>query len=607
MAVAADCGKAMRQLICERCPRCGRDRIVGKHCNHCGAPRYGKSHIGQAGVCILGALLAATISTAHAQVPGPPLDATTSFVCTVPCTTPVIATSGYSQVSLVLTGTGSGLAFTFEGTNNNGTTWNALPAVVPATPGTFVTSGSANGNWLIPSASWQRVRVNLASIGGGSATFALAASVGTNISLNDGSGGGGLSILVESGASAKISAMSALNTATLAGTEVAPWVQAAGNVSWALSSLYTVVAAISNFLPSNPLNAPAASAAAGTDVSWVAGDGDGVGTGGNITIGSGLGGATANGGYVQLLSQNGGATSGDGGAFNIYTGSATNGNGGNFGLFGGAGGTTTGNGGSIGITSGTATTDGTGGNFTIQTGSGAGAHGGGSFNVTAGDGGLSNGAGGAMAFGSGAGKGEADGGLISFTAGASGAGATGAGGPIVIYAGNSLATDGGGGGIGMVAGTAAGTGAGGSVAVQGGAGSGTTGSLGGNITIAAGNGAGGDSDGGNAGLRGGTATGTGFAGWVSIQGGTAGDPGSTGGSITIQAGTGTTAGQILLPTLPTSDPAVSTALWADNGLVVFSGSTAASSFAASNLSGLPVADPGGGKPWLNGGVLQVGP
>lgn len=26
-----------------------------------------------------------------------------------------------------------------------------------------------------------------------------------------------------------------------------------------------------------------------------------------------------------------------------------------------------------------------------------------------------------------------------------------------------------------------------------------------------------------------------------------------------------------------------------------------------NLSGLPTSDPGGGKLWLNGGVLQVGP
>jgi hypothetical protein len=33
----------------------------------------------------------------------------------------------------------------------------------------------------------------------------------------------------------------------------------------------------------------------------------------------------------------------------------------------------------------------------------------------------------------------------------------------------------------------------------------------------------------------------------------------------------------------------------------------ASNFADTNLSTLPASDPGSGKPWLNGGVLQVGP
>lgn len=37
------------------------------------------------------------------------------------------------------------------------------------------------------------------------------------------------------------------------------------------------------------------------------------------------------------------------------------------------------------------------------------------------------------------------------------------------------------------------------------------------------------------------------------------------------------------------------------------GPLTAAAFAALDLSGLPTADPGGGKPWLNGGVLQVGP
>ncbi len=42
-------------------------------------------------------------------------------------------------------------------------------------------------------------------------------------------------------------------------------------------------------------------------------------------------------------------------------------------------------------------------------------------------------------------------------------------------------------------------------------------------------------------------------------------------------------------------------------LVAATGTVTAATFAALDLSGLPTSDPGGGKPWLNGGVLQVGP
>lgn len=36
------------------------------------------------------------------------------------------------------------------------------------------------------------------------------------------------------------------------------------------------------------------------------------------------------------------------------------------------------------------------------------------------------------------------------------------------------------------------------------------------------------------------------------------------------------------------------------------GATPAVSFSALDLSALPTSNPGSGKPWLNGGVLQVG-
>lgn len=43
-----------------------------------------------------------------------------------------------------------------------------------------------------------------------------------------------------------------------------------------------------------------------------------------------------------------------------------------------------------------------------------------------------------------------------------------------------------------------------------------------------------------------------------------------------------------------------------NGVPI-TGALTPGNFAALNLSSLPTSDPGSGKPWLNGGVLQVGP
>jgi hypothetical protein len=121
---------------------------------------------------------------AHAQQFGPPLDNyPLATSCTGTCTTAVVSTSGYTQVALEASGSGSGLTFHVEGKQANGAAWHTLPAVVPTTPGTFVTSMSANGYWVIPTAGFQSVRVNLSAIGGGTETFALAASVGNNVNV----------------------------------------------------------------------------------------------------------------------------------------------------------------------------------------------------------------------------------------------------------------------------------------------------------------------------------------------------------------------------------------------------------------------------------------
>lgn len=64
---------------------------------------------------------------------------------------------------------------------------------------------------------------------------------------------------------------------------------------------------------------------------------------------------------------------------------------------------------------------------------------------------------------------------------------------------------------------------------------------------------------------------------------------------------------IKLSALATSDPLVADTIWADAGALVKTGTTLATALAALNLSGLPIADPGGGKLWLKAGVLTVGP
>jgi hypothetical protein len=46
--------------------------------------------------------------------------------------------------------------------------------------------------------------------------------------------------------------------------------------------------------------------------------------------------------------------------------------------------------------------------------------------------------------------------------------------------------------------------------------------------------------------------------------------------------------------------------FAINGVPI-TGALTPTNFAALDLSTLPTSDPGSGKPWLNGGVMQVGP
>ena len=127
------------------------------------------------------ALLMLFASPAWAQYPPPvpPLNVATAS-CTAACTV-VLSIAGYSGVVAQATGTGSGMTFAFQGTVDSGTNWQTLFVLPPSAAPTFASSFSANGYWLVPTAGFQQVRVNLTSIGGGTETFTLSGSVSNNV------------------------------------------------------------------------------------------------------------------------------------------------------------------------------------------------------------------------------------------------------------------------------------------------------------------------------------------------------------------------------------------------------------------------------------------
>lgn len=92
--------------------------------------------------------------------------------------TVAVNSQGSGSVGIIATGSGSGLTFGFQG-SVDGTNYVTIPCVVPST-GAIATGGTANGTWTCQAAGYQTVRVNLTAIGGGTETFTLNASAGSN-------------------------------------------------------------------------------------------------------------------------------------------------------------------------------------------------------------------------------------------------------------------------------------------------------------------------------------------------------------------------------------------------------------------------------------------
>jgi len=89
-----------------------------------------------------------------------------------------VVAQGSGSTGVDIRGSGTGLAFLFEG-SVDATNYISIPCVVPST-GAIVTGGSAAGTWTCQSAGYQNVRVRLTAISTGSVTITLNASAGSN-------------------------------------------------------------------------------------------------------------------------------------------------------------------------------------------------------------------------------------------------------------------------------------------------------------------------------------------------------------------------------------------------------------------------------------------
>jgi hypothetical protein len=89
-----------------------------------------------------------------------------------------VNTQGSASTGVEVTGTWTG-TLSFQATVD-GTNWVAVNAIVPVT-GVEVTSTTANGNWEIPSAGYQQVRVLGNTVATGTATVTLDSGVGAQV------------------------------------------------------------------------------------------------------------------------------------------------------------------------------------------------------------------------------------------------------------------------------------------------------------------------------------------------------------------------------------------------------------------------------------------
>jgi hypothetical protein len=99
----------------------------------------------------------------------------------------ILSVPGYGTTGISATGSGAGLTFSAQGWD--GAQWVTLPAV-PLSGGSYgsvVTSMTTNGNWLVNSAPYQKIQINLTAISGGAETFILTATGSTSLPASNNS------------------------------------------------------------------------------------------------------------------------------------------------------------------------------------------------------------------------------------------------------------------------------------------------------------------------------------------------------------------------------------------------------------------------------------
>ncbi len=181
------------------------------------APTYSAGTTAPLSLGTDGTLRVTTSANGKITINAPPNDVLSGPTAFTAPGTLAVSAAGSGSVGVQATGTGTGLVFSFEATEDS-SHWFAVNAFKQ--DGTIVTSGTANGNWIIPASGYVQVRVNLTAIASGTETFTLNASAA---SIQQPLGTQGVSCAIADGADVAQGSITdtAVTDPTASGSEIA--------------------------------------------------------------------------------------------------------------------------------------------------------------------------------------------------------------------------------------------------------------------------------------------------------------------------------------------------------------------------------------------------